>query len=78
MITADELSALDDRAIRNGRGQPTDLQRLGAAVYKSGRFSGFVAPSRYSDIVSNYSFNFLPDKVEIRIRDVEKVLESFR
>ena len=75
-LPASELGALDNRYIRNRAGDPTDLQRLGAAIYRSGRFSGLIAPSRYDDIITNYSFNFLPGEVNPRLRDVEKVLDS--
>jgi RES domain-containing protein len=45
-LAVQELSALDNRFRPNRAGRPTDLQRLGAAIYKSGRFAGLLAPSR--------------------------------
>ena len=56
-------------------GLVTPLQRLGAAAYLSGRFSGVVTPSRFDDVVSSYCFNFLPSEVKPRLQDAEEVMK---
>ena len=73
-LTKDELIDLDQRSTFNARGQLTALQQLGTAIYNIGRFSGILAPSRYTDMVGSDSFDFLPDQVKPKVQDVENVL----
>jgi RES domain len=74
-LTRQDLTGLDDRAVVNESGTLTPLQRLGTAIYKVGRFSGMLTPSRYDDIIPSFCFNFLPGEVRPVVRDVEKVLD---
>lgn len=74
-VSPEELTGLDDRADLNESGAVTPLQRLGAIAYRSG-FSGLVVPSRFSDVVPGYCFNFVPREVKLRVEDVEGVLRQ--
>lgn len=74
-LKSEQLTALDLRYHLNAQNEMTLLQRLGAATYKIGRFSGILAPSRYSDIMPGYCFNFLPNEVRPIVVDVEKILD---
>lgn len=74
-LTTADLVALDQRYQANAENCLTSLQKLGAAIYQVGRFSGILAPSRYSDIVASDSFDFLPHEVKPRVQDVERILD---
>jgi hypothetical protein len=50
------------------------MQRVGAAAYKTGRFSGIAAPSQYSDAVESACLDFLPGEVKVRVHDPEGAL----
>ncbi len=77
-ITKEELIGADQRSTYNAKGQLTQLQQLGAAIYNTNRSSGILAPSQYTDIVESDSFDFLPDQVKPQVWDSEKVLSNIK
>lgn len=72
-LTIEDLTEMDHRSDVNDSGNLTQLQRLGVAAYKTGR-SGILTPSRFSDIIPSYCFDFLPYEVRPVVQDVSKVL----
>ncbi len=70
-LTQEEVVAPDDRYDLNEEGRLTPLQRLEAAGYKTGRFSGILAPSRHNDVVAGDCFDFLPREVRPMVHDPE-------
>jgi RES domain-containing protein len=73
-----DLSALDHRAVLNARGSLTQLQALGVAVYRSGRFSGILTPSRFADVIPSFCFSFLPHEVRCELQDSGGLLSNSR
>jgi len=77
-IKLGDLSALDHRAVLNARGSLTQLQALGVAVYRSGRFSGILTPSRFADVISSFCFSFLAHEVRCELQDSGGLLSNSR
>ncbi len=71
-----ELCSLDHRSVLNPRGVLTQLQTIGAALYKSGRFGGILTASRFGDIIPSFCFDFLPDQVRCELQDQTGVLKA--
>lgn len=70
----DAFSSVDHRAVINTRGSLTQLKAVGASVYKSGRFSGILTPSRFADLIPSFCFTFLPREVRYELHDAAGLL----
>ena len=71
-----ELCSLDHRSVLNPRGSLTQLQTIGAALYKNGRFGGILTASRFGDIIPSFCFDYLPDQVRCELQDQSGVLKT--
>jgi RES domain-containing protein len=72
------LVSVDTRYVQNDRGAMTALQKLGSAVYKTGRFVGILAPSQFKDRTGGTCLNFLPGEVQLLVHDVAGDLKRIK
>ncbi len=77
-IESARLSALDHRSVLNPRGSLTQLQSMGTALYKNGRFGGILTASRFGDIIPSFCFDFRPDQVRCELQDQTGVLKTWQ